>query len=498
MINKTKRRTSISQKHLDSQIAILTHETRAPLTNLQSYCQLLANTPLSTQQRNYLNAIETTAQYLLNVTQSVFQKDENFQNNTQWLDVTATIQEAFTIITPLAKKKDVSLHIPYSQKLPTVLGNTTHLKQILINLLTNAIQTPQCSSISLEIITEHAKPLNQILITVKIHDNGSGLSAEQQKKLQSLFSKTTTVSIPTIKKNGIGLKICHNLAKQMGGEISITSHPYHGTTFQFSWLATKAPILPHFIVKQTRAVYQKKENEQFSLLVVEDNTASAQLIEHFLSPLALDIHWTTTGEEAIQLSDEHNFKLIMIDLSLPGQNGHTTIQKIRRFSKKNKATPLIAMSASISKVEERSLKKAGCTIILEKPITPQELHQIINSLTLNDSAYANLIDWETSMKKLGGKTDHTIQLYNDLMQEITTIFQILETEKQQKKYTQMQHSIHKLHGAAAFYQLQPLKELSSQLEHTLIKRKYGDIDNLFEQLDQMIKIILMEFSKFIK
>lgn len=492
------------KQRFDTITALLNHEIRTPLANLQNYCQLLTKTSLSLQQQGYVQVMETSVQYLLQLTHRLLTTEFISKETKHSVNVAACIQESITIIAPAAEKKGISINFNYIEKHPIlILSDPVKLTQILLNLLENAIKSSAHGKINIE-INMQASSAELLDINIKIQDTGCGIDKDMRKKLQTLFAKPHKVSIPTKHQHGIGLRLCHNLMQDLGGKITFNSVKNKGSVFCCSWQATKAattyntkPLSPtNLKIAETRALYQQENPSVSRLLIVEDNLYSLNVIQNLLASLPLHIQIATTGEEAIQRANTQLFDLILIDYHLPEKTGLATIKSIRKSSPLNKTTPILAMSAAFSAKETTALIKAGCQFIIEKPFTTEQLNTLIQRFTLKNQIF--LVDWEKCVQKLGGKTPTVLNLFDNLIADLPRTLQCLQHALQQKNYVLMYETAHKLHGAAAFYGIQPLQENIKQLEKTLsaTKKNPTAITESLEKLNHLIKSIVEEYRIF--
>jgi signal transduction histidine kinase/ActR/RegA family two-component response regulator len=292
------------------------------------------------------------------------------------------LYEVESMITQRCADKDIHF-MTNSQKLPSyhVMGDTLRLKQVLINLLGNAIKfTPSGGDVSL-MIAHGGESEYEVSITFTVSDTGIGISPEQQDKLFVAFEQGDDTVFTRFGGTGLGLAISQNLVSQMGGEIKVSSELGKGSVFSFSLRFAKSassflqdeallPKLPDFSGK--------------NILLVEDIEINRDIVTEVLEDTKVNFVEACDGVEAIkafQDSAEGYFDVILMDIQMPGLNGYEATKQIRRLPRRDAASvPIIAMTANAYREDVEKALNCGMTGHLSKPVNMKLMVSTLQSV----------------------------------------------------------------------------------------------------------------------
>lgn len=495
-------------------LTTLNHEIRTPLAAMENYCQLLSHTSLSAAQQHYVDMLEKSSQYLQQLSHDLMQAQPTKTKKSSYpVSLQQCTNDCITMLAPLAAEKHIQLQIFFPADTPVPLlicSDPMKLQRILLNLLGNAIKFSTATPISLHVnYIERAK--NKIKITISIIDQGQGIAKPTLEKLQKLFSSSSQTKINLKQQHGIGLKLCHNLAKQIGGKISFNTKINQGSTFELTWLTSRVdafsfPSLATDNLPTQLLLQQTKQNSDplLRLLLVEDSPIYASILQNFLSSMNCHIEWVTHAEAALNNTNHHLYDAIIIDLQLPDKNGYDLIKSIKQTSPYNKTTSLIAISAVITNKDIAKLKKIGCDLILEKPLTQEQLCAFIQKKLTTP----NLINWQLCLKKLGHSSPQTTKLLAELMNDLLLSLKNLFKEQRKKNYAQMAIIVHQLQGSSAFYGLPPLKQVTAALAKILTRYQKNkkiisasdeqSLTQLLNETASIIQQITQEYELFVR
>ena len=356
-------------------LSLMSHEIRTPLNTVSSLTDLMLDDNLNPDQQENLNTIKISASHLLGLIDDIldFNKIEtgNLIFEKTDLDIRSLIGDLIKTLGLKAKEKNIRLLLQIEDDVPAVLqSDTLRLRQILFNMLSNAIKFTEKGLVSLKVKKRPGGTPGENKIYFEIQDTGIGIAPD---RLDAIFEKFTQAETNTSRKyggSGLGLTICKRLVELQGGEISARSKPEKGSVFSF-WLPMKTgkKTFPAPDVSHNKSSH--KTLEGLNILLVEDDK-----MNQFVGRKVLEKKWkasltiVSTGEEALEIVRKKSFDLVLMDLLLPGISGFEVTQKIRQNVDgdiKNSLVPIIAFTADAFAETRSKAYEAGADDFVSKP-----------------------------------------------------------------------------------------------------------------------------------
>lgn len=263
---------------------------------------------------------------------------------------------------------------------------------------------------------------------------------------------------------------------------------------------SELPTHNNFIIKKTESTINLAEK---NILCVDDNYQNAALIKALLQNTKANVSIAYDGTEAVHLTENNVYDLILLDLRMPKLDGHETLKIIRNSSNKNKETPIIAVSAHISDDEQESLFKVGFNGYLIKPVSKLSLIESIREWVINVASRKTMteqlqkpssIDWELGIQLAGNKRELAEEMLAILVKNLPTELIELQKNKKSNNYHELLRLVHKMHGALCYCGTPRLKNAASQLESALKKNNFEDVPMLFDALILEANNVLAEFN----
>ena len=354
-------------------LAVMSHEIRTPLNAVMGFANLLSETRLDEAQRGYLGTITTEGSRLGSLINDILDlsKIEEGRLVLERLPFAPaeTAHEVLRLLSARALEKKIDLRFEAQIAGPLlVAGDPLRFRQILVNLIDNAIKfTPQGS---VTLFLTWTPPDDAVSasgkLAVRVRDTGIGIAPE---KLKDLFAKFMQVDTSTTRRfggTGLGLAICQRLVRLMGGEIVVRSVRAEGSEFSFT-----LPLMPVALPASTAATAPAPavhHGHRPRILVVDDMETNRFLLEVFLRRNGFDPELAAGGEEAIRLAAQNRYDAILMDLQMPDLDGYTATQRIRAAEAPGHRTPIIALTASITKGTREKCLAAGMDEHLTKPL----------------------------------------------------------------------------------------------------------------------------------
>jgi PAS domain S-box-containing protein len=353
-------------------LANMSHEIRTPLTGIIGFAGLLEEVPdLPERAVTCANRITTASQTLLSVVNDIldFSKIEagQIELDPHAFDLNAFIAETVQLVQAQARAKGVEIRTEQHEPIPPVVeADSSRLRQILLNLITNAIKFTDHGSVSVGVSYFAGGGLLRVAIT----DTGVGIPQDRMDRLFQRFSQADGSINRQFGGTGLGLAICKRLAEQMGGAIGVESTEGRGSTFWFTIAAPPAELAAPTPEPDSDANYGVRPAR---ILVVDDVAVNRELVFALLSVFGHDLVEAPGGAEAVEAAIASPFDLILMDLQMPGMDGLAATRAIRQTSELNRHTPIVALTANVMPNHLKDCREAGMDDHIGKPIVPAEL-----------------------------------------------------------------------------------------------------------------------------
>jgi len=494
-------------------LANMSHEIRTPMNGVIGMTNLLLDTPLSSHQQQQALTIKRSGESLLTIINDIldFSKIEAGKLNLERLDfdLDAMLDDLAHTLIFRSEEKGLSLHCPTNPKEGRwYKGDEGRIRQILINLLGNAIKFTEQGRVDLTYQSSKSEQGNtQLLFT--IIDTGIGLSDEQQ---ETLFDRFTQADGSTTRKfggTGLGLSISKQLVELMGGEIGVKSELGVGTTFWFT-LYLEEVSASEEAPRLSGTSTPPSATFNAHILVVDDNTTNQLVASGMLKKFGITTDIATNGQEAITALKQGSYDLVFMDCQMPVMDGYQATKVIRdpHSQVNNHQIPIVAMTANAMQGDREKCLAAGMDDHIAKPIDPQKLHQALDEWLPSNSkqiaksgedASAPSIEVNGTEEEVFDYAAMSQRLMGDhsLMQTISSTFlsdmeiqlKALEVAITTDNAVSITASAHKIKGAAAnvggmaLSQIaQAIEQASQSGEMTLVITEQAKIEHAFFQL----------------
>lgn len=370
----------------------MSHELRTPLNAILGFAQLMErDSSISTQHRNELQTINRSGRHLLALINDVLEISRIEAGRTQVsfspFDFDEMLMAICDIVRIRADSKGLIFRVERHGSLPQfVLGDEHHLRQVLINLLNNAVKYTDHGEVVL-----HLMPIADC-ICFAVCDTGAGIAKSEQESVFHAFYQTEH-GIAKGEGTGLGLAISQEFVKLMGSEISVESEVGRGSTFAFT-LRLPATLAPenHHIPQHVLELLSPKP---VRVLVVEDNPDSRFLITHLLQSVGFEVRAAENGEEAVLLFQAWQPHFIWMDMRMPVKDGYEATRAIRALPEGDKVK-IVALTASAFAEDRAAILEAGCDDMLTKPFNDDQLFDVMRQLLSLEYRYAEQNTFQTT------------------------------------------------------------------------------------------------------
>ena len=353
----------------------LSHELRTPLNGILGMNDLLWDTQLSEQQKDYLTTIGTCGRTLLDLVSDVLDVSKieagKLELKAKPFKLLQPFNGALEVVRGQARGKDLALHLEWDDTLPRyVEGDLVRLRQVLVNLLSNAVKFTKVGS-----VTVRAKHLDG-RVGIEIEDTGVGISAENVGKLFRPFSQLAAAEGgETVQGTGLGLVICKEIVTLMGGTIDLSSKVGVGTVFRLSLPLRVVPAENYESVTEPQII--KEIEAGLSLLVADDNPVNLRVLLLQLHKLGYAADGVDDGVKAVKAVSNKPYDLVLMDCQMPNMDGLEATRAIRKLH--SPGPIIVALTAHAQAEQQTECEAAGMDDFLTKPIELARLVQVLDS-----------------------------------------------------------------------------------------------------------------------
>lgn len=457
-------------------ISTISHELRTPLNGIVGLSRILLDMQLMPEQEKYLKTIHVSAITLGNIFNDIIELDrierKKVQLHTQPVNLISFLADLENIAGLLTDPKKLSFSFIQDDDIPQqIMADDTRLRQILWNLISNAVKFTQKGGVKISVWYENGK------LFFSIQDSGIGISKEEQEKIFVMYYqvKQDNYSIPG---TGIGLAVSQRLAKAMGGDITVESQPDKGSCFTVS---IDAPVI-------TESQYPEDEEDDLPILhilLVEDIELNVVVARSVLEKLGHTIDVAMTGKEALELFSPDEYDLVLLDIQLPDMTGFDIAKEIHKHYSKQQLPPLVALTANVLKDKQEYLQ-SGMDDVLSKPLSITDLTAVIKRFWANrpnislpfedkseegkdikhsESEYESLLDipmLEQYIELVDSQLIiDSLKMFEKLMPDYIELLDANMVARDEKGVTEEGH---KIKGAAGSVGLRHLQQLAKQIQ----------------------------------
>jgi PAS domain S-box-containing protein len=392
----------IEAKRESEFFAVVAHEIRTPLHQVVGFLELLSQTELVGPQEEYVGLMQSSSMSLMSVINDLldFTRIESgkLQLESIPFEVKGVMEGCQQVVLPRAKQKGVNLNCKIPVGLPVkLMGDPNRLRQILLNLLQNAVKFTHTGSITLavsKVLVDNGT--GRVQLRFEVEDTGIGISPEHQELIFQKYQQAGVSIASSYGGTGLGLAICKSLVDAMGGTISLESDLGRGTKFSFD-IAFDVPV------KNVEPAEEKLDSDAdiikgLHILVVEDNKMNQKVVTAMLRRMG---HFSTVAENGavgVEKIEKGGFDLVLMDVQMPVMDGIEATKQIRSRGWSESTLPVVGLTASYQPADRQYYRDIGMNDCIGKPVRINTLKKVLSDVKTFSSSTAS--NGETSCMEM--------------------------------------------------------------------------------------------------
>lgn len=369
-------------------LANMSHEIRTPMNGIIGVTSLIEGTKLDDKQKNYIRTIKSSGQALLVILNEILDFSSIEAGKVEIIndpfDIYNCLDDIYHLFTATIQEKGIEFNLSVDGLPEYIYGDQGRIRQVVINLLNNALKFTDSGSISLSVsIFEHDDEIEYIKFSVK--DTGIGIPKSKYKDLFQVFSQVDSSSIRKVGGTGLGLSICKAIVEMMSGFISVESSVGKGSEFWFSipLVIPKKNQLTDYLAKNLQNdVLTEHTNYNAKVLLVEDVAVNVFVVTDILESYGCVVDHAANGEIAVKMASKKSYDIIFMDCQMPVMDGFDATVEIR---KSDKDTLIIALTANVLSEERDKCYISGMNGFISKPVVKEDFISILSKWMDNPS-----------------------------------------------------------------------------------------------------------------
>jgi signal transduction histidine kinase/PleD family two-component response regulator len=368
-------------------LAVMSHEIRTPMNGMLGMMQLALSDAANAQQREHLESAQYSAEALLTILNDIldFSKLEagNLEFESIDFDLLKAVQSVTDLMSSRAHDSKLWLKLEYAESLPRhVKGDVGRLRQILLNLISNALKFTKQGGVTLA-IEQLACSDNQIRLRFNVTDTGIGIDPSAQHKLFQSFSQADSSISRRFGGTGLGLSICRKIVELQGGTIGVESAVGAGSRFWFELTFAFATVPSLLNVGIADASTGNSVLAPLRVLLAEDNEINQKVAATLLQKAGHHVHIASNGRQAVDILNANDqFDVVLMDMHMPEMDGLEAARLIRTMQGKVASLPIVALTAAGALSDIQTCMEAGMNYFLAKPFKMERLNSILSELTV--------------------------------------------------------------------------------------------------------------------
>ncbi|MDM8525531.1 ATP-binding protein [Desulfococcaceae bacterium HSG8] len=394
VLQSTNKELQVANRAKSEFLASMSHELRTPLNAILGFTQLMDRSlAMPSEEKENLAIIRRSGENLLNLINDVLEMSKIEAGRTvlseKVFDMHRLLDDLEDMFYLKVREKGLTLHSECAAEVPQYIRTDDgKLRQVLVNLLGNAIKFTKEGRILVQVMNSGEKEQN---LRFSISDTGAGIASDEMDSLFDTFVQTES-GRKSNEGTGLGLAISRKFIRMMGGDIAVESELGRGTVFRFGIRAEAAEVAEIEGVKpERRAIALEPDQPLYRILIVDDRESNRRLLVRLLKPLGFKLREAQNGREALEIWENWEPHMICMDMRMPVMDGYEATKRIKSETKGN-ATVIIAVTASVFEEERSVVLSAGCDDFVRKPFKDSEIYEMIRNHLGVQYAYEDAVE----------------------------------------------------------------------------------------------------------
>jgi PAS domain S-box-containing protein len=504
---EAKQRAEDAEKFQEQFLTTISHEMRTPLQGIVGMTYLLSSSSLTAEQQEFLRSIQEAADTLLTLINDLLDLSKIKAGKLIIEKLPFSLREILQSVDHLfhfrAMEKKLQFDIVCEPDVPDrLIGDPHRLKQILVNLVGNAMKFTETGFIRVQVKALPAEAEDRVMVQLAVADSGIGIPAD---RIQQIFESFTQAEAAISRKyggTGLGLSITQLLVKMQGGHIEVESEPGKGSVFTVS--------IPYQVDRDSglhpqpqTALLPQPSLQGLRILVGEDNYVNQKFISRLLHRLGAEVDTVDNGREVIhRLEENRHYDLLLIDMRMPVVNGYQAIQHIR--GEMHLSLPIIAMTAAVLGDEEERSYREGANACIRKPFTPQDvlkvIHQVLPALSTQENARPQANGFATQKPSASEQNgydlstileleddQYTLEVLDLFLQTAPVTLEQIEKAFEKRDFQQIREKAHRLKSSLGLLNMHALLEIMKNIEQQAAQGNDDQMDSFISQAKSMLQ-----------
>jgi two-component system sensor histidine kinase/response regulator len=494
-------------------LANISHEIRTAMNCINGMTELLLTTEITPVQKEYLELVKSSSASLLNLINDILDlariEAGKLRLEQTHFDLQAINREIVKIYQLRARQKGLQFDYSMAPEVPANLtGDPGRLRQVLENLLGNAVKFTEKGTVSLRVQVQKESSI-AIHILFMVRDTGIGIKSDKMDLLFKNFSRVDGSNSSKYDGSGLGLAICKQLVELMNGKIWVESEAGLGSTFSFMvpFLKSKTAAALGTIRNQSPVFTDEMLEDiggKIKVLVVEDHPVNQKFVSLLLQKIGGEVTLASSGVKALEILETETFDLILMDVQMPEMDGYETTVRIREKERLTGAhTPIIALTAYAMEGDKERCFAAGMDNYLSKPINTTKLYSLVTAIIKNKIYQEDLsqpppIDLTATLRIVDGDFQLAGELVTSFKNHCPQRLAELVKTYQEGDFDKLKHLAHRLKGALTYFGAEKALRLTEKIEQLDSSQQFETaaivLRNLETELER-IKEFMKQFER---
>lgn len=482
-------------------LANMSHEIRTPLTAVIGFAEsMFADELPPHEHKAAIERILRNSKHLLHIINEILDLSKIEAGK---LEVERLPESLFTLLSFIesvgghrAREKGLSFNINYTFPLPaTIHTDPTRLKQILLNLVSNAVKFTEHGSVSVSVMTN----MDQSKLHFKVVDTGIGMTQDQLAKVFNSFTQADTSTTRKYGGTGLGLSITRFLCERLECKLNVQSSPNQGSAFEVILDNTYNNSADHVYAIPTTALSisdsQQTQDDQLSftgrVLVAEDNPDNQILLRLYIERVGAQVTIVENGKQALELARTTPFELILMDIQMPVMGGEQAIISLRDSGYQN---PIAALTANAMKQDQQHYLSIGCDEFLAKPIDRAELNRVLRKFLPRVAPNHSELALPRCIESTTEEIDEYAQVRPLFVGRLPDYSEKINAYHTNQNWPELARILHDLKGMGGGFGFPNLSVLAAQAEQQIHAEQFNQVNQSLQTLSQAIEQIHGAFS----